>query len=405
MSMLLHTKSRVEKDSFAEIAVVVQMSTVLPLYFLSVTGLSFVYTALRVCLYAFYAYNVYRIIRTHYIKQLICSLIIVGLLCLVNYLLYPTNRAAMLALLPDIVIQTLAFCNAYAIVNIKKLVAYLNKSAHFTFYLAMGFVVFIVARGANIDYIAFANGILFAAVFFLAEWFNGNKKASVYTLILAALLIGFCSRSSILYWSLAFVFLLIKKAQSTNSTKIAIIIIVLSLILIPLFLFWKDILIWLYYTLCDIGIDSRTLYMIIDGSIIDLNGRDEIYPLLIDKIRANPLLGYGIGSPNAFVVDYFFKWTGSINYIGSGAHNGVLACAVEFGVIIASLFVVFNARIVWRLIRYRLSQEDMIVFAMLLCSGVFRVIIGSTYWQVVPYAICIGLYIKRNKAGMKGNLV
>jgi O-antigen ligase len=92
----------------------------------------------------------------------------------------------------------------------------------------------------------------------------------------------------------------------------------------------QTLLIKINHLLSEFNINSRTLILLINDNLGQSSGREGIYSFLIEKIKEQPLLGYGIGSDRMM--------------LGMYAHNLFLALFTFFGVIggiLSSLLIMF----------------------------------------------------------------
>lgn len=85
--------------------------------------------------------------------------------------------------------------------------------------------------------------------------------------------------------------------------------------------------------LVNLGIESRTLWMLSEGVISDTTGREEIWKTCFEMIKMRPILGWGLGGENYYLA---FSENGSLvdDVNTYTSHNGIIQNFVSFGVII-----------------------------------------------------------------------
>ncbi len=119
-----------------------------------------------------------------------------------------------------------------------------------------------------------------------------------------------------------------------------------------------------------IGIQSRSLTLILNDNILHASSRDFIYHSLIQEILAHPFRMHGIAGEYAIIGgDYY-------------AHNFILELLCDFGVIFGSIIFSFILVEIFRTLRdyVEMDSYDTLFRTILLCAAVPSALISGTIW-------------------------
>lgn len=140
------------------------------------------------------------------------------------------------------------------------------------------------------------------------------------------------------------------------------------------------------------GISSRTLTMLLNGSITSENGRARIWEAAIEMIRTNPL-GYGAMGARHVITAY--------HDVGH-PHQFFLEIFIDYGVLLGGAMLIAMFAYAYRVLFRNVSVEWRALFLVFLCRSC-HLLISGTYWHIMPFWACIGLgmsyhqYAKRIK--------
>jgi len=130
-----------------------------------------------------------------------------------------------------------------------------------------------------------------------------------------------------------------------------------------------------------LGVSPRVIEMLEGAQFGDGNGREEIYPLVIEAIGRGPLAGYGIGGDRVFLTPLF----GVEMYV----HNVVLEILFDFGYIAGS-FVLLG--LCWLVIRTLRGVDKQKRDFGLLCLGVsIKLFMSGSYLQEPYFFMFLGV--------------
>lgn len=197
--------------------------------------------------------------------------------------------------------------------------------------------------------LSFGYALLLPTLFLI--YFNKNKILITF-LILAILLAG--SRGPLIP---IFILILAKMFMAYSKKKIFFIFTSILLIFIALFP------ILLNY-LSDIGINSRTLFLLLDGSLDSDSGRGNIYTFVWEKVLERPLIGYG------FFADRVF--------LGVYCHNIFMEMFLNWGIFIP-LFLYIIIMCIGLYLYRKINDEERLLLILLFSSSVMPLLFSSSY--------------------------
>ena len=177
------------------------------------------------------------------------------------------------------------------------------------------------------------------------------------------------SRGAMLGYLIFFLLLLIM--GFTRKDRRVFSIVLVGLICLVL-LFWRPILAMFSSALKSIGIGSRTMRMLLDGSIFYHDGRAPIYGGMRAELQAHPFVLHGIGGERPFAN-------------GTYAHNFVYELLMDFGVVLGGLCVLYifyqSLRTVWEAVRCEdpFHMTKLILFSI----SVPLAYVSGTFWVAV----------------------
>ena len=141
---------------------------------------------------------------------------------------------------------------------------------------------------------------------------------------------------------------------------------------------YKTIMDFIIARLHTLGLQSRSLEMLLNGDISDLSNRDSLYAWAYQEINDAFFSGHGIGY--------------SIMSKGTYCHNIILEFAIEIGFIGAICIVIFL--FLSFLYRIRFSNSNMKKLTLIWFSvGVIPLMFSGIYWQFMQFWCYLGLTI------------
>ncbi|RHL91598.1 O-antigen ligase family protein [Bacteroides intestinalis] len=201
----------------------------------------------------------------------------------------------------------------------------------------------------NMYNMSFGYALLLPTLFLI--YFNKNKIL-IFLLILSILLAG--SRGPLIP---IFILIMVRMINSYSKKKLFFI---LLFVLIGSFIVFPILLNYL----SDVGISSRTLFLLLDGSLDSDSGRGYIYSLIWEKVLERPLLGYG------FFADRVF--------LGLYCHNIFVEIFLNWGIFIPLILFIVLVYLGFFLYK-KISKDEKILLILLFSSSVIPLLLSSSY--------------------------
>jgi len=270
-----------------------------------------------------------------------------------------------------------------------------NKKIYYDTLLKSSFIISVILsvvffvdfnRGDSYYNMAFSYALLLPLLLHINE--GVNKKsilfwlAAIYEIILILL---YGARGPLLC---VLIFMLLKLVLyfKKKPKYILVSIILLSIILLTIIL-WEQISALLLEFLNAQGIQSRTLYSLLNGSIFQDSGRGEIQSSVMTLIQARPLTGWGIA--------------GEVPFVGTYPHNIFLELLCDWGFIIGGIMIGFIVVCLFQLFleKDNVKKELLMIYT---CCGFVPLLISGTLYENYNFIILIFLaaqiFFQRNFA-------
>ena len=201
----------------------------------------------------------------------------------------------------------------------------------------------------NMYNMSFGYALLLPTLFLI--YFNKNKIL-IFLLILSILLAG--SRGPLIP---IFILIMVRMINSYSKKKLFFI---LLFVLIGSFIVFPILLNYL----SDVGISSRTLFLLLDGSLDSDSGRGYIYSLIWEKVLERPLLGYGLFADRVF--------------LGLYCHNIFVEIFLNWGIFIPLILFIVLVYLGFFLYK-KISKDEKILLILLFSSSVIPLLLSSSY--------------------------
>ena len=132
------------------------------------------------------------------------------------------------------------------------------------------------------------------------------------------------------------------------------------------------------------GLQSRTLALLIAGEVASDSGRGDIYSMMISKLFESPYWGYGIFGDRALTD-------------GSYCHNLFLEIMLDFGCFISALFALVFV-VLLGIILPKLEKRELMFFVLLLLSSILPLCLSSSYLIDFRFPLFVGyVYVMSKK--------
>lgn len=225
--------------------------------------------------------------------------------------------------------------------------------------------------------------MVFSVLVLLAQF---TVDAKILNIVLAGLLSGFIllvgSRGPfICIIAFALIELLLSQRYS-KKMKAAVIIFLLAL-LVVLWINIDKILIFVYQISVDMGFDSRSVLLLIQGEALTHDsGRNGLHEYYMELIHRKPILGYGVMG----------EWISDDMY----PHNIILEFILAFGYPIGGFFLIVLVFIFVSAIRKKNDKYNnaLVVLFVSYCMYLF---VSNTYLKVWQFFVCIALCLPNQR--------
>ncbi len=328
-------------------------------------------------------------------KYVIVAFVILSIYFLLNSLIYANKMLIILGVYFGFIIKSFsAFIIASLDVAQKELYSAFLKVAIFNF-IAILFYPF-VDFFDSMNYMRFGYAMLPSVIMFFYASLDSKFKNPLWvilTTISLALTIIYGSRGPIVVLLIFLFLLLIFSKRITLPKKVIFTIFSGTIIFLSIkFQLLIRVLDYIYY---DIGLRTYALtkltIMVTNGLAASSSGRDVLYSYIIDLIKNNPIIGYGVG-----IVQ--------VN-LGSTAHNIFLQIFVESGFVgflIWTLIWIFCIKKYIKIIRLN-NIESYKIITLLISISLGRLLISSDMWLRPEYWFVLSLLIGSSYNNIKNS--
>lgn len=233
--------------------------------------------------------------------------------------------------------------------------------------------------------ISFGYG-MFTAIVFLTVDYVKFRKIYVLPFIVVGLIevLSFGSRAPTVMYLLFVIVLILfySNYDSKSKTQRRRLLSVTIILLIAVWLFYLDGLVWIFEMLSKFGIESRTLIAFFNGTMSDDNGRNEIWEKVIELIQQRPLVGYGVFGERNAVYRIGMRWGYS--------HNIFLEILVDFGIPLGFLIILLGGSFLLKILMKPRDKDYQ-----LLMLGFFAIsmelLLSNSFWFHIGFWSLLGL--------------
>lgn len=230
--------------------------------------------------------------------------------------------------------------------------------------------------------LSFGYAISFPTIIFLHQYIKSKRLMSLLFFFSGFWLILTQGNRGALLVVLVYLFLVLLRLM--RNTKLYIMKI--SLLLFTFFIIYfygKDLLMFLGNILQGLGIKSRNIEKLMNGSFADNNGRDYIWKTVIDHIKNGGIFGYGMLGDRPIIAP--------IHYAGY-SHNIFLELIISFGII----GVAISALIIFRVLKMVLfcNNEDWYELYIILLANSAQLFLSMSLWYVWQFWAACAVSLK-----------
>ena len=323
---------------------------------------------------------------------------------LISYFIFPQNREQILDIIKPFFLYNLTSLILFLeIGKDKELFNKVVKISKIIFLFALIYFAILLMNDESIYNIWLAKFFFIPACFTTFDYYKNKNITSILVSILSAILLLMTgSRTYILFYVLLITALLflcfidfIKKSNLKKKVLALVCFFVLILIICLLGVNYKQISNTLYDTFAQNGIEIRMLRLLASDDFFSSNARtDVIYPIAIDTIAKNWLIGAGIGGDRTII----YKEVIENNIVKEGyeanayySHNVILELYTTFGVIISTIIIAFIIYCYYK-VWYNQKVKSDIIFCMSWVS-IFPLMLTGTFWDNVYFWALLGILL------------
>lgn len=230
--------------------------------------------------------------------------------------------------------------------------------------------------------LGFGYSMLFSVLVFFALVFKHRNTRLNLVLALIGLTTIFLggNRASLVFAVIgAFVFFVYYGGDLRKKSPWVVLLYIASMVFFAAaVILFDQIISWLSQTLSSLGLSSRSLEAIVEGSFADGNGRDQIYEMASDLIGQGATFGYGF---------YGDRYTIGQSYYWGYPHNVILELQITFGavpgIVIAVLIGLF---VLHALFAGKREYRELALLFTLLCLQLFvsnSYLYCSYFWSLI----------------------
>lgn len=313
-----------------------------------------------------------------------------------SYLFFPINRSEIINMLPRVV--PYYFLTAYFITKLRTtqwIVYYMTRFCYLNLLACLVTCVFIYIHGhvTTSPWLSYSLPMSYScmlATIWLLYRFSQRKKLS---LLLAAavgivIIALFGSRNPLIGITTYIAVKSFKKMFGPDSTIYKKMGFVLLLLFVGLLLlYFRELLTLLNDVLLDLGVQSRTLKLMLESEM-NMTGRSEIHSSLLQALSVNPLAGLGVG--------------GDVAVLGISSHGLYLSILAIYGYIIGGLLIA-ALLYVCAATYFRADEKNrevlLIYYCLILPRGFFGgdVFSSDVFWWMLGLIVVSNCCIRKNR--------
>ena len=327
------------------------------------------------------------------IKLVVCYFLIFG----TTGLLYSPNRSYISGIISSSFIWLFLIIILYDL-DPKQVFRYLDKAAFLILFCSLfePFTTYVTSQ--HDGYMVFGMRVLTCSIIFVFYYYETGLKRYLFSFVVSALLIfGYGNRSALLICVILYVIGMFRTGQSLQKKiTISLILVIAAL---SMFLFQRQIISILSGVLESVGISSRTLNKMIDGSISDNNGREIIWSNALRYIKMKWFTGYGIAGDRTLVLIGLSS--------GFYAHNVFLEILLDFGLIFGIVFIAFIIVSSLKMISKCPNEIQARLYLYVFVAAAIKLFFSSSIWIDFLSYWCLGIvfsYRKHKPSAKEGRI-
>ncbi len=318
---------------------------------------------------------------------------------ILNYGIFIENRIYLKPLIFPLFFTCLpSLIYAYSIKNWDVLMDIMEKVSKVVFIVGVLIAALVFAGHSSVGSYSMSLSyyMLLPAIMYMNDFLNNiSLKVGAALAVSLLVILSLGSRGAVLCIGVFTILKLIKNLKKVTYTRLFIYIILFAIVFVG-FIFFDEILEYIYNFLLNYGIKSRSIRLF-QRDNIHLSGRDIIYAKVFNEILKSPILGLGLAGDRVILS-------------GSYAHNIFIELLVNFGVIIGLILVITLLLIIIKSV----FTKDLIKYNIIIIwisLGFISLLVSNSYLLDFKFWILLGLSLrikhcnKYNNSNLKGDLL
>lgn len=328
-----------------------------------------------------------------YKKKIKIDVIILLLFLLISYFstyfFYPENRI----FLSDITISFVYIITVYAIVR-SGLIS-LDTISKWGIRISVVLTLWILLINSlhlnSVLYMDLSDALSVPTFFLIYSGFVKKKRMNATISIISLIHIMVLGARGALF-SILFFVLMLYKSHKISIKKILISIPVSFLMFIN-FIMYKNIVTIAIDIVESIGLDSRTLYKLLNSEILISTSRGEIYIYLVDLVKQNWVKGVGLAG-DRYYLPFMFEGTRA-----SYAHNIFLEILLNYGVIVGGMIIAWFMYLVLKyyLLSSDMTYENKAILSIFFAASFIQLLVSRSYLTEINLFVFLALLMNQKE--------
>lgn len=236
---------------------------------------------------------------------------------------------------------------------------------------SVGILILYLIKDGQPGYMNFSYDLLLPSVVLLYAYFT--KKKFLYLLggFVACFIMFFCgARGPLLCLAFAILlyFMLMTEKQSTK----LLVLLLFTVSVVLLLVLWDPITNFLFGVSESLGVNSRILEKIVDGTLADDSGRSDVRSILLPELN---VFGHGLYGDRVLTE-------------GRYAHNIIIELIVQYGLLLGSALVLLLMLLVVNGFITK-DREKRLLFLVFFSIGFVKLLMSSSYLSMEPAFYCM----------------
>lgn len=177
-----------------------------------------------------------------------------------------------------------------------------------------------------------------------------------------------------------------------NFKKKIIYIVLIGIILLFTFFYYKSILNTTINIFEHYGISSRTLYKLQNGDILNDTGRKKIQKVVMEELNKHPIVGLSLGGERIIVNNNIYHM--NKNMSSCYPHNIIIEILAQYGYFTGIIIIIFLNYIIIKVLMITKGNERNIIL-LLISQELVKLFISSSYMLSPMFFLLLGVCLNK----------